>query len=1031
MSRVVLEEEQFTEAGIARQCGANLRRGKHRIAGILASGLLTGLWIATANAQAYPVQYIPTVWQTEQGLSGNSVTALLQGHDGYLWVGTFGGLARFDGLNFRFLEPGATPGFDNNNILSLYESRPGVLWIGTVAAGLFRLENGAVTKFTDRNGLPSRLVSSILGDAGGGIWANTLQGAARFDGTKWEAHPIHGGKPVKDFYLQARDGAMWFRSGGDLVRFDVDGSIATLRPRKPSAFLVQEARDGSVWIAIRDEYRLVRYSQGGFSDQPLPPLRQPEWLAKSTEYVLAMAQNTHGDLLLLTPAGLVRVVGGKVTPAEPVSLPADAGDLPKVRTLLVDREGNLWAGMIGRGLVRLRPAPLTAYGKAEGLSDSSFNTVFQDREGRIWLGGDLLYWFDGRVFHLVPRVGDIRAIAQTGEGDLWFGGYGGLHRWRSGVLTHFKLEVSPVAAIYPDPDGTLWIGVPTEEQRGGLYRFRTEKLDQIPGISGVQQIMENRDGGFWAHANEGLFRVRGGKAFLYQQSRSLPPMRMDVLQDSAGTFWISTNGRGLFRFHPGGFQAIARKDGLPSNELGNFWDDGNRNLWVGSNRGIIRLRLKELNDFADGKIPSVLPVSYDLAEGMRSTECNGGNPGIWQTTDRRIWFPTTRGVVAIDPNAGSRLPPPVVLEEATAHKVKLARDGRTSAPAGNNNFDFRFTALSLSAPEKVRFKYRLEPYDRDWVDAGSGRTAHYTNMAPGSYRFHVIAASSFGIWNEQGASLGFVLRPHFYQTIWFYALCAIALLGLLWMAHQFRLRQLQRAFNMRLEERVEERTRIARELHDTLLQSFQGLMFSFQAARNLLPGRIEEAIRTLDGAIRKGDDAVAEGRDAIQNLRVGSAQRPLEDLLAATGQELRDGQAGNNPPAVFKVIMEGQPQALPPLLQDELYRIAREVLRNAFRHAGASRIEVAIQYDPKLFRLRIRDDGKGIDTAVLQQGARTGHWGLPGIRERAKRIGAQLKLWSESGAGTEVELTVPASVAYAAHNGRRRLGLFRVKTKSS
>ena len=465
--------------------------------------------------------------------------------------------------------------------------------------------------------------------------------------------------------------------------------------------------------------------------------------------------------------------------------------------------------------------------------------------------------------------------------------------------------------------------------------------------------------------------------------------------------------------------------------MGNVWEDGKRNLWVGSNHGIFRLSLKELNDFADGKVLSILPVSYDVAEGMRSSECNDGNPGIWQTTDGRIWFPTMRGVVAIDPAAGSRLPPPVVLEEATADKVTLARDGRTSAPPGNNTFDFRFTALSLSAPEKLRFKYRLEPYDKDWVDAGSRRTAHYTNMAPGEYSFHVIAANSFGIWNEQGANLRFVLRPHFYQTSWFYALCATAFLALLWMAYQFRLRQLQRAFNMRLEERVEERTRIARELHDTLLQSFQGLMFSFQAARNLLPGRTEEAIHTLDGAIRKGDEAVAEGRDAIQNLRLGSAQRRLEDLLTATGQELRDAQDGNSHSAVFQVIMEGQPRTLSPLLQDEIYRIAREVLRNAFQHAGARRIEAAIQYDPDLFRLRIRDDGKGIDPKVLQEGARAGHWGLPGIRERAKRIGARLTLWSESGAGTEVELTVPASVAYAASHVRRRFGLFRIKTKTS
>jgi signal transduction histidine kinase len=350
-------------------------------------------------------------------------------------------------------------------------------------------------------------------------------------------------------------------------------------------------------------------------------------------------------------------------------------------------------------------------------------------------------------------------------------------------------------------------------------------------------------------------------------------------------------------------------------------------------------------------------------------------------------------------------------------------------PPGNSTFDFRFTALSLSAAEEQRFKYRLEPYDKGWVDARTQRTAHYTNMAPGEYSFHVIAANGYGVWNEQGATIRFVLQPHFYRTSWFYALCGIGFLALLWMAYQFRLRQLEQAFNMRLEERIDERTRIARELHDTLLQSFQGLMFSFQAARNLLPGRTEEAIRTLDGAIRKGDEAVAEGRDAIQNLRLGSAQRGLEDLLTATGQELRDAQDGSSHSAVFQMIMEGQPRTLSPLLQDEIYRIGREVLRNAFQHACASRIEAAIQYDPHLFRLRIRDDGKGIDPAVLQEGARTGHWGLPGIRERAKQIGAKLALWSESGAGTEVELTVPASVAYAAPHVRRRFGLFRIKNQ--
>jgi PAS domain S-box-containing protein len=657
-----------------------------------------------------------------------------------------------------------------------------------------RLHNGVATIFTERDGLPSGFINSIRGDAEGNVWIHTSGGLARFDGAKWEAYPNHRGRAVREFYLQARDGSMWFRSGEEVLRFGADGSIATLNVRKPSVFLVHEARDGSVWIGVRDQYRLVRYSQGVFSDVPLPPVERRELAAWAPECLLTMAEDTDGEVALLTPGGLVRTVGGRLSPPVTVRLPTNGSELPKPRSLLVDREGNLWVGMIGTGLVRLRPAPLTAYGKDEGLSDSSFNAVFQDREGRIWLGGDWLYWFDGHRFHLFPGVANTVAIAQTGDGDLWFGGYGGLYRRRSGVLTHFQVVAPIGSVIFQDREGTLWIGVSKEDRPGGLYRFRDGKLDQIGGISDVHHIIEDRDRGLWVAGLEGLFHVRDGKAVPYHQNQSLPSHIRTIYQDSTGTFWFATRGGGLARLRDGRLKTITTKDGLPNDLLLRVLEDGKGNLWVSSLQNILRLSLKELNDFADGKISSILPVSYGVAEGMRSSECNGGSPGVWKTTDGRIWFPTIRGVVAIDPAAGSRLPPPVVLEEATADKVTLAHDGQSSAPPGNNTFDFRFTALNLSAPEKLRFKYRLEPYDKDWVDAGTRRTAHYTNMAPGEYLFHVIAANNYGIWNDRGAGLRFVLQPHFYQTNWFYALCGIFFLALLWAAYQFRIRQLQRKF---------------------------------------------------------------------------------------------------------------------------------------------------------------------------------------------------------------------------------------------
>ena len=990
--------------------------------------MLPNLSVAPLHAQSTPPQYVTRVWHTEEGLPQNSVNAMLQDHHGYIWIGTFGGLARFDGERFTVFDSANTPGFGSDQISSLYESRSGALWIGTVDGGLIRLQDGVATTYTERDGLPNRWVTSIRGDVDGNVWINTAQaGVAHFVGTKLEAYSTHHGKAVREFLLQARDGSMWFRSGQDVLRFAADGSFETLHSAEPSVFSLHEPRDGSVWIVIRDQYRLVRYYQGVFADVPLPSAGRRELTYENLLYSFAMTEDANGELLLRTPAGLVRIVNGRLSPPEPLPLPANAGELLKVRSLFVGREGNLWVGTIGRGLIRLRRAPLTAYGKDEGLSDSNFSSVFQDREGRIWLGGDLLYCFEGDRFRRIPRVGDILSIAQTRDGNLWFGGYGGLYRLRSGVLRHFNVDAPAVKIIFQDREGTLWIGAVTEDRPGGLYRFREGKLEQVPGISDVRAIAEDRDGGLWLGGLAGLRYMRGSRIVTYDQKQGLSSNSVyDIHQDSTGTLWVATYGGGLNRFRDGQFKAITTQDGLPDNLLLGLLEDSEGNLWFSSNQSVFRLSLKELNDFADGKISFLSPVSYGAAEGMRSTESNGGSPGGWITRDGRIWFPTLRGVVAINPTAGNRLPPPVVLEEAWANKFTLARNGRTSVPPGNNTFDFRFTALSFSAPEKLHFKYRLEPFDKDWVNAGTHRTAHYTNMDPGEYSFRVLAANNFGIWSEQEASVRFVLLPHFYQTNWFRALCAASMLLLLWCGYQFHVRQLAHEFNMRLEERLSERTRIARDLHDTLLQSFQGLVFRFQAARYHLPDRPEQASDTLDRALVSADQAIAEGRGAIQQLRSASSHESnLEQTLLAMGRELAASQNGGDSAPSLRVTVEGNRRAKRAMIREEVYRIAREFLRNAYRHARARNIEAELRYDDDAFLLIVRDDGKGIDPKVLKDHGRAGHWGLPGIYERAEGMGARLDIWSEVGAGTEIRLKVPATIAYEKSVDSGKFKLFR------
>jgi signal transduction histidine kinase len=383
----------------------------------------------------------------------------------------------------------------------------------------------------------------------------------------------------------------------------------------------------------------------------------------------------------------------------------------------------------------------------------------------------------------------------------------------------------------------------------------------------------------------------------------------------------------------------------------------------------------------------------------------------------------------IDPSRSyaNVIPPPVHIEELAADRRTYDTRGQPGLPPLRGELEISYTALSFTLPQKVRFRYKLEGHDTEWQEPGTRRQAFYNDLRPGKYKFRVIACNNDGVWNEEGATLNFSIAPAWNEASWFRALCVAAFLGLLWALYQFRLHQLQRQLNAGLEARMNERTRIARELHDTLLQSFHGLMFQFQAARNMLPRRPEEAIQALDGAISATEQAITESRGAIQDLRSENiAQSDLAELITTMGQELTDVQNTNRDSPIFRVIVEGERRTLAPVLQNEVCRIAREILLNAVRHAHAHRIEAEIRYDDQELRLRIRDNGRGLDPKVLEEGGSVGHWGLRGMRERAQQIGAQLDFWSEAGAGTEVQLTVPAVVAYKTSQAGSRFKLFQM-----
>jgi signal transduction histidine kinase len=427
--------------------------------------------------------------------------------------------------------------------------------------------------------------------------------------------------------------------------------------------------------------------------------------------------------------------------------------------------------------------------------------------------------------------------------------------------------------------------------------------------------------------------------------------------------------------------------------------------------GFVRIPRDELNAWAMSPDRKARVTFLDESEGGVSHAHSGNyGPRAAKSTDGRLWFTHFDGVSVIDPRylPFNRVPPPVYIEQVIAgHKVASG----PRLPALTRELQIDYTALSLVAPEKNRFRYKLEGHDTEWTEAGNRRQAFYNDLKPRSYRFRVQASNNSGVWNEAGAFLDFSVAPAYYQTIWFEAACVAAFLALLAVLYRLRLAQVARQFNMRFEERVNERTRIARDLHDTLLQSFQGVLLKFHAITYMMPDR-SQAQERLNAAIEEAREAIAEGRDAVQGLRASAiATEDIARAITTFGEGLVPGGDGHAPR--FHVHVEGAPRDLAPVVRDEIYRIAGEGLRNAFRHSGARRIEVDIHYDKRQLCLRVRDNGKGIDPRVLDAGGSAGHHGLPGMQERAKLVGGKLAIWSELESGTEIELSVSAAIAYA------------------
>jgi signal transduction histidine kinase/streptogramin lyase len=839
---------------------------------------------------------------------------------------------------------------------------------------------------------------------------------------------------------------------------------------------------------------------------PPPPEFYP--LAGEPNGIQGLTEGGDGALLIAVGGGVARLVDGKAAMAYP--FPSPVRQFHGWR-LLRDRDGGLWVGTLGGGLVHVHQGRTDAFAQSDGFSHDAVSALFEDREGNIWVatsnGLDRFRDFAVATFSVNQNSSAPGPVIAARDGSVWLDTNEGLSRWNNGQITIYHDRASQIApskpgtlrrvrevsvsglpkpgllSLFQDDRGRIWVA--GDSGAGYLENDRFVSTGGVPGGI-VYSIAGDTRGNLWiANLDHGLFHLldgslvqqipwarldrkdnavalaadplrgalwlgffQGGVMYfrdgqvrsLYTAADGLGEGRVgDLWLDQDGTLWAATEG-GLSRIKDGRVATLNSKEGLPCDAVHWVMEDDAHSFWLNTPCGLVRIARSELDAWAavadkdkDSKV-TIRATVFDSSDGVRSSAYFPTvSPPVAKTPDGKLWFTTLAGVSAIDPG---RLPfntlsPPVHIEQITVDRKLLWQNLSAAAasnlrlPALSRDLQIDYTALSLVAPEKIRFRVKLEGRDSDWQDMGNERKKAYNDLPPRRYRFRVIASNNNGVWNEAGDTLEFLIEPAYYQTNWFRASLAAVFAAILFGLYQLRLYQVAREFSAQTGERA----RIARDLHDTLLQSFHASLIQMQTARNVFPRRPEEGIQTLDNAIGSAEQAIDEGRRTIQDLRATVASRSnLEYLLTAAAQELAQAPESNGTNPEFGVTVEGARQILSPTLQDEVYRIGREVLRNAFRHAQASHIEAEIRYDTRNLRLRIRDDGKGIDRHILEEGARAGHWGLPGIRERAKRIGGQFDIWSEAGAGTEIQLTVPASRAYAQPQGQRRFGLFRKKT---
>jgi signal transduction histidine kinase/ligand-binding sensor domain-containing protein len=1010
-------------------------RLRGRAPGTLLAGMLLACTCAFALNPALDIsQYAHTSWKVRDGFPKGEVEALAQTPDGYLWLGTEFGLVRFDGVRAVPWQPPADQSLPSNEIIHLLVTRDGALWIGT-RNGLASWKAGKLTPYPAFAG---RSVLALLEDGEGTVWASALGFGtpARLCAIRKDAAQCYGedgsfGRGVYSIHVD-RKGNLWLGEATGLRRWETGPpQFYPLRGTEANGVRsLAEDDNGQLLIAVRSGIK--RLVNGKL---------EPAFAASGSAQFGAkrLLRDRDGGLWIGTQFGGLAHVHQARTDGFSLS---DGLSGENVSALFEDREGNIWVAT-ATGLDRFRDFAAATFSANQGLSNAT-GPVLATRDGSIWfITNDGLDRLDhGRLTlyreHAAPTRPGVRQIVGSGlpdhgvtslfsddRGRIWvvtLGGFGHLENDR--FVPETAVPKGNIFSITQDAQRNLWLA---HQDLGLLQLAGDSTYQQIPWakLGGLVKTVaaDLSRGGLWLGYLQtgGIAYFRDGQIrATYRASDGVSEgVVSDFLFDRDDTLWAATEG-GLSRLKNGRAATLTSKNGLPCDSIHWLREDDGHALWLHMPCGLVRVDRAELDAWAADSKRTVKDTVFDSADGVSSYAVVGFyTPRASVSPDGKLWFYSRDGLSMIDPRhlPFNALPPPVRVEQITAdgtiHPLTSEANNPLHLPARVRDLEIDYTALSLVAPEKMKFRYQLEGYDRDWQDAGNRRQAFYTNLPPRNYRFRVRASNNSGVWNDAGAFLDFAIAPAYYQTGWFQALCVAAVIVLLAACYQLRLQYLKRQFDMRMEERVGERTRIARDFHDTLLQSFQGVLLKLQAVGYLFPDRADEAPKTLAGVIEEARQAIIEGRDAVQGLRSSTViANDLAKAIGQLGEQLIADQKGQPCPEC-RVEVQGKSRDLLPLVRDEVYRIAGEAVRNAFRHSRAGRIEVEIRYDQRELLLRVRDNGKGIDAKTLEAGGRAGHHGLPGMQERAKLAGGKLAVWSEPDSGTEIELTIPGSLAYA------------------